>query len=74
MEMKEFIEKFAEAIEFEDATILTPDTEFRTLDEWDSLSYLSIIAMIDEEFDVQIETPEFKQQKTIQDLYNTVSK
>ena len=74
MEIKDFIEKFAEAIEIEDATILTPDTEFRTLDEWDSLSYLSIIAMIDEEFDVQIETPEFKQQKTIQDLYNTASK
>lgn len=74
MEMKEFIEKFAEAIEIEDASVLTPETEFRTLDEWDSLSYLSVIAMIDEEFDVQIETPEFKQQKTIQDLYNTATK
>ncbi len=74
MEMKEFIEKFAEAIEIDDASVLTPETEFRTLDEWDSLSYLSVIAMIDEEFDVQIETPEFKQQKTIQDLYNTATK
>ncbi len=74
MEMKEFIEKFAEAIEIDDANVLTPETEFRTLDEWDSLSYLSVIAMIDEEFDVQIETPEFKQQKTIQDLYNTATK
>lgn len=74
MEIKEFIEKFAEAIEMDDASVLTPETEFRTLDEWDSLSYLSVIAMIDEEFDVQIETPEFKQQKTIQDLYNTACK
>lgn len=74
MNVQEFIEKFAEAIEIEDASVLTPEIEFRTLDEWDSLSYLSIIAMIDEEFDVQIETPEFKQQKTIQDLYNTASK
>lgn len=74
MEMKEFIEKFAEAIEIDDASVLTPETEFRNLDEWDSLSYLSVIAMIDEEFDVQIETPEFKQQKTIQDLYNTATK
>ena len=74
MEMKEFIEKFAEAIEIDDASVLTPETEFRTLDEWDSLSYLSVIAMIDEEFEVQIETPEFKQQKTIQDLYNTATK
>lgn len=74
MEIKEFIEKFAEAIELDGTRILTPETEFRTLDEWDSLSYLSVIAMIDEEFDVQIETPEFKQLKTIGDLYNTVCK
>lgn len=74
MNVQEFIEKFAEAIEIDDACVLTPETEFRTLDEWDSLSYLSVIAMIDEEFDVQIETPEFKQQKTIQDLYNTATK
>lgn len=74
MNVQEFIEKFAEAIEIEDASVLTPEIEFRTLDEWDSLSYLSVIAMIDDEFDVQIETPEFKQQKTIQDLYNTASK
>ena len=74
MEMKEFIEKFAEAIEIDDASVLTPETEFRTLDEWDSLSYLSVIAMIDEEFDVQIETPKFKLQKTVQDLYNTATK
>lgn len=74
MEMNEFIEKFAEAVEIDDASVLTPETEFRSLEEWDSLSYLSVIAMIDEEFDVQIETPEFKQQKTIQDLYNTATK
>ena len=74
MEMKEFIEKFAEAVEIDDASVLTPETEFRSLEEWDSLSYLSVIAMIDEEFDVQIETPEFKQHKTIQDLYNTATK
>lgn len=74
MEIKEFIEKFAEAIEIDDASVLTPETEFRTLDEWDSLSYLSVIAMIDDEFDVQIETPEFKLQKTIHDLYNTATK
>lgn len=74
MEMQEFIEKFAEAVEIDDASVLTPETEFRTLEEWNSLSYLSVIAMIDEEFEVQIETPEFKQQKTIQDLYNTATK
>ena len=35
MNVQEFIEKFAEAIDTE-ATALTAETEFRTLDEWDS--------------------------------------
>lgn len=64
MEMNEFIEKFAEAVDME-VEGLTPDTEFRTLDEWDSLSYLSVIAMMDEEYDCQIETADFKQLKTL---------
>lgn len=64
MEMNEFIEKFAEAVDM-DAAGLTSETEFRTLDEWDSLSYLSVIAMMDEEYECQIETAEFKQLKTL---------
>ena len=64
MDIKEFIEKFAEAIDIE-ASELTADTEFRTLDEWDSVAYISVIAMMDEEYDIQIEMPQFKQLKTL---------
>ncbi len=64
MEMTEFIEKFAEAVDM-DVDGLTPETEFRSLEEWDSLSYLSVIAMMDEEYECQIETAEFKQLKTL---------
>lgn len=64
MEIKEFIEKFAEAIDAE-AEGLTAETEFRNLDEWDSVTYLSVIAMLDEEYDIQIEMPQFKQLKTL---------
>lgn len=64
MEMIEFIEKFAEAVDM-DVDGLTPETEFRSLEEWDSLSYLSVIAMMDEEYECQIETAEFKQLKTL---------
>ena len=64
MEMNEFIEKFAEAVDM-DVDGLTPETEFRSLEEWDSLSYLSVIAMMDEEYECQIETAEFKQLKTL---------
>lgn len=64
MNVQEFIEKFAEAIDIE-ANELTADTEFRTLDEWDSVAYISVIAMMDEEYDIQIEMPQFKQLKTL---------
>lgn len=64
MNVQEFIDKFAEAIDIE-ATELTAETEFRTLDEWDSLAYISVIAMMDEEYDIQIEMPTFKTLKTL---------
>ena len=64
MNIQEFIEKFAEAIDIE-ATELTAETEFRTLDEWDSVAYISVIAMTDEEYDIQIEMPTFKTLKTL---------
>jgi acyl carrier protein len=67
MEIKEFIEKFADAIEV-DASELSQETEFRQLDSWDSLSYLSVIAMMDEEYDCLIETTDFKNIKTISAL------
>ena len=72
--IEDFIEKFAEAIELEDASILSADTEFRSLDEWNSLAYLSVIALLDEEFDVQIEMADFKKLKTVQELYDACTK
>ena len=64
MDIQTFIEKFAEAVDV-DASVLTAETEFRNLDEWDSVAYISVIAMMDEEYDIQIEMPQFKQLKTL---------
>lgn len=66
--MEKFIEKFAEAIEREDE--IKMEDNFRDYDEWSSIAYLSVIAMMDEEYDTQIEETQFKQLKTVQDLYN----
>ena len=70
MELKVFIEKFAEAIEVEDIENLNSDTEFRTLDEWSSLSVMLLIAFYDEEFGKEISEKEIRSCTTIQDLYN----
>ena len=69
MEFKEFIEKFAEAIEVENVEALTAETEFRALDEWSSLSVMLLIAFYDDEFDKQIGESAIKGCKTIEDLY-----
>ena len=70
--MEKFIELFKEATDIEQE--MQPTDEFRKYEDWDSLAYLSVIAMMDEEYGVQIEEAEFKQLRTIQDLFNAVTK
>lgn len=65
--MEKFIELFAEALEREGE--INMDDEFRNYDEWSSIAYLSVIAMMDEEYNVQIEEANFKKLRTVQDLY-----
>lgn len=70
MEIQDFIEKFAEAIEVENVDALTAETEFHELEEWSSLSVMLIIAFFDSTFDKQVGDKEIRQAETIQDLYN----
>ena len=72
MEIKEFINKFAEMLEIEDVDSLTPETEFRDLDEWSSISVMEFIALVDEAYGKQVGDIHIKPCQTIQDLYNLV--
>lgn len=72
MEIKDFIEKFAEAVDVENADSLSESTEFKMLDEWSSLAALSVIAMVDEEYDITIKGDDIRQSDTIEDLFNVV--
>lgn len=74
MEIKDFILNFAEQLDDTDAEVLTPETEFRELDDWSSLAALSIIAMIYEEYGVSIDNETFKSAKTIQALFDLINK
>jgi acyl carrier protein len=63
-----FLKLFKEVLEKDDDSVNIED-EFRNLNEWDSLAVLSILAMINEEYDVTIPRNDFEKLKTIQDLY-----
>lgn len=72
MEIKDFISNFADQFDDMDASVLTPETEFKQLEGWNSLVALSVIAMVDEEYDVTIKGDDIRGAKTIADLFNNV--
>ena len=72
MDIKDFIEKFAEQFDDTDASVFTAETKFHELDEWSSLIALSIIAMVDEEYEVTIKGDDIRNASTIEELFNAV--
>lgn len=72
MEIKEFIQNFAEQFDETDISEFTPETVFHDLEEYSSLVALSIIAMINEEYDVTLKGDDMSAAVTIEDLFNIV--
>ena len=69
MELKDFIENFAAQFDDTDASEFKGETKFRELDEWSSLIALSVIAMVDEEYDVTLKGDDMRAASTIEELY-----
>lgn len=72
MEIKEFVENFANQFDDTDPAEIKVDTKFHDLEEWSSLTALSIIAMVDEEYDVTLKGDDIRNAVTVEDLFNTV--
>ncbi len=72
MELKEFVENFANQFDDTDPSEITATTAFHDLDEWSSLIALSVIGMVDEEYDVALKGADITAAVTVEDLYNTV--
>lgn len=68
----EFLSAFKEAFELEEDFTIHIDDEFREYDTWDSLTKLSLIAAIDETFELIIEEKEFVKLISVQDLYDFI--
>lgn len=68
--MENFKDKLADIFEVK---TLSNDDVIKDFDEWDSLTLLSIIALVDSEFNVQINASSFDEIITIGDLINYVN-
>ena len=72
MDIQEFINHFEDMFEDTDVSTLTPDTNYRDLDEWSSMTALSTMAMVNEVYDVELTADEMRNNSTFIDLYNVV--
>jgi acyl carrier protein len=69
---EEFKDQLIAEFEDVDASIISPDTNYREIKNWSSMHALIIIAFIDANFDVQINANDLKGSNTIKDLYDIV--
>ncbi len=70
--LKEFISNFAACFEDIDSSEFTADTPFQDIDEWTSLIAVTICAMVEEKYGVEIEGVDIRECETLEDLYNLV--
>lgn len=72
MELKEFIEHFAEQFEDTAAEVFKPETVYKELDEWSSLQALGIISMADEYYGIILNSDDIRNSDTIEDLFKVI--
>lgn len=72
MELEKFVENFADQFEETDPNEITATTVFKDVDEWSSLTALSILAMVVDEYDVALRGDDIESATTVEDLFNIV--
>ena len=70
--LQQFIEKFSNAVDFQNEVALTGDTDLKALAEWDSLAALGVIIMFDMEYDKAITGKDLVACQTLADVYKLV--
>lgn len=72
MDIQDFINHFEDVFDDTDISTLKPETNFRELDEWSSMSALATMAMVSDEYDVELTADEMRNNSTFIDLFNVV--
>lgn len=72
MDFDGFLENFGDLFDETDVSTIKADTIYKDLEEWSSMIALSLIAMVDEEYNVQIKSEDIRDTNTVEDLFNIV--
>ncbi|WP_426110124.1 acyl carrier protein [Massilia sp. PWRC2] len=70
--LEQFVEKFSNAVDFQDAVDLRGETDLKTLPEWDSLAALGVIIMFDMEYNKAITGADLLTCRTLSDVYKLI--
>lgn len=73
MELNEFVANFADQFDETDASEIMANTNFRELDEWSSLTGLSVIAMVKTSYNKTITGAELRSCNTVEEVFNLVA-
>lgn len=73
MEIKEFIENFADQFDDTDPSEIMLTTVFHDLDEWSSLIGMSVIAMAKVQYGKTITGVELRNCVTVEDVFNLIN-
>jgi len=68
MDLIDFVNNFADEFDETPNEVFTPDTDFKSLEEWDSLMALTVISMVQEKYKKFITGPDLRSVKTIREL------
>ncbi len=74
MELNKFVERFAGVFEDTDRSAFAPETVYKNIAEWSSLTALGVIAMVDEEYDVGLKGADFRDTDTIEELFEVINR
>lgn len=72
MEEVKFLENFVTIFDDVDLSDINMDTEFKSFEEWSSLTALGLLAVMEEEYEVSLTHNDIKNSNTIRDIYNII--
>lgn len=72
MKTSVFLKKLQE--ELEENQALSQETRLKDLENYDSISLLSVIALVDENFNQQLDPDQFKNMETVSDLMSIIGR
>lgn len=73
MEIKDFVQQFADQFDDTDPSEISAETKFRDLDEWSSLTGMGVIALAKTVYGKTITGKELRQCETVEDVYNLIA-